>query len=94
MAKFTGFRCDGPRCPSVAETPEVPDGWITVKVHVSPEAAGRDPQRTVTPVKAQADFHVCSNRCLANLGKERHKADLDAGLVPRRGPGPRKDDDQ
>lgn len=88
MARITGFRCDGPRCQNVAETEHIPDGWLTVKVHVSPEAAGRDPQKQVHGLKEVQDFHLCSNRCLANLGKERHKADLDSGKASRMGRKP------
>lgn len=89
MARITGFRCDGPKCQNVSETEHLPPGWMTVQVHVPAEAAGRDPSKQVRPVGSDsAHFHICSNRCLTNLGKARHQADVEMGKAPRMGRKP------
>lgn len=87
MARIQGYRCDGPNCSTVTETESIPDGWITVKVHVSAKAAGLDPDKQVKGLHPSDDFHLCSNSCLAKLGKARYEAAREMGTEGRRRAG-------
>lgn len=69
MARFVGFRCDGPNCSTVEETEKEPPGWIKV----TPIPKGD------VPPGDQGTFVLCSNRCLARLGKARFDAAADRG---------------
>lgn len=69
MPRFSGWRCDGPRCSSVAETDQPPPGWINVTVTLK---EGEEVGRT----GGANSFILCSNRCMARLGRERHQAAL------------------
>lgn len=68
-----GFRCDRPGCKSFDTSPDdrtIPYGWMTVTVSVDPRAAGANANVNNT-------FHICSARCLRDLGKSRITADVE-----------------
>lgn len=75
MARVTGFRCDGASCGNVSEADALPIGWMTLSVSVDPKADAH-PEGNV--------FHICSNKCLRNLGRDRYAAAVERGDEKRR----------
>lgn len=75
MAKFSGYKCDGPKCSVTAEGPSLPPNWMALSVNA--KVAGR--VEVADAVFEREDFHLCSNLCLRRLAGERHHAAVERG---------------
>src|SRR5262245_18040129 len=70
--KATGFACDVCKVFATAEKSDrPPNGWMKVSVYVADEFVRNGTVNTA--------FDICSNKCLAVLGKERAKAERETG---------------